>query len=865
LAGRLLERALTIDPAEEAAHRAVIEMHLEAGHVHAARRQLLACRRALAEAYGVEPAPELAALIDAAAARRPSAPVQVATEPEIIGRRIELDHADPALDAVAGGRLGALLLRGAPGIGKSRLLREVVRSATASEWRLLELRGLELSADTAFGSIGRAIAASVDAGTVAAWPEPGRSAVLTIAPSLRSGPAGGADGDAQAPVLGFATDAGLRAGLVEGLRQLGSARPLVIAVDDLQWLDRSTIALLDSMLAQDSAPVLLLLTLRDERGTLDDPGLKAFVDRIEGGGFSVMRLGPLARREIGLLLERELGGATLADNVSGAIADLAGGTPLYALQLLREAQETGAIGLRDGEWRFSGSAAALPVPVGVRKVVEERSRRLSPDVQAILGVAAELGDEVSYQLLVAAAGADGVAVFEALDAGLALDLLREERSGYRFAHPLFRAALRRDLPRRSRVQLHGRIAAALARGLDPADEPGLAAAIASGTDAVAVASHAAEAVDLGGTDALPLAVGFGFAAGARQFALFDHAGAAATLRRALGLWYRLPPGERRAFRASGAQHRLGLALKAIGDHAAASEAFSAEIATAADDMERARGHSALAWLPYEHGRFDRSESLLQNGIASVSEPVARAFLESGLGWIKGRQGEWAAAHSLLANAVAVLEPVAPPDILARALDRFAVSIRDTGSARGAVPVFERALAAAIESGSAHEEAMVRMHLAGALREVAEIAGAREQLERSLTICGLTGDRYIEAVSLWVLAEVEDAAGRLGEAIELRRRELSVLHGLGGNPQNQALAHAHIAHLAARLGDAALHASAAQEARTVAGHAGLDYLPALVDRAIGATDFSAVAHRHQEVVRETLDGLDPPPTFAPPGA
>ena len=852
LAARLVERAFAIDPADETAHRAAIEMHLEAGRLHAARRQLLECRRTLADAYGVEPAPDLAALIEAAAADRAHTGPEVSSEPEIVGRRIELEVADPALDAVAAGRLGALLIRGAPGIGKSRLLREVVRSATASDWRVLELRGLELAADTAFGSLRAALLGTVDRSAVDGWTEPGRSAVLTIAPSLRDPGAGAGDADharTPRPTVAFATDAGLRAALVDALRQLSAARPLVLAVDDVQWLDRPTTALLNGLLALDPAPVLLLFTLRDERGLPAEPELQTLIDGIERSGGSELRLGPLARREIGLILERELDGARLADDLGSAIADLADGSPLYALQILRAGQEGGAISLRDGQWRLASAGAALPVPAGVRRVVEERSRRLSPAVREILGVAAELGDEVAYELLVAASGAPGEPVFDALDEGLAHDLLLEHGGGYRFAHPLFRAALRRALPRTSRVQLHSRIAAALARGIDPANERGIAAAIASGLDAVAVAAHAAEAVELGGTETLPMAVGFGFAAGGRQFALFDHAGAVATLRRALGLWYRLAPADRDGFDAGGAQHRLGLALKARGDATGAAEAFNAQIATARDDMERARGYAALAWLPYEHGRFDRSEGILRQGIAAVHEPVARAFLESGLGWIHGRHGDWATAHGLLQKAVAVLEPVAPSDILARALDRLAVAIRDTGSPRGAVPVFERALAAAIDGGSAHEEAMVRMHLAGALREIEDLDGARQQLGRSLTICGLTGDRYIEAVSLWGLAEVEDAAGQLEDAVDLRRRELAVLHGLGGNPQNQALAHAHIAHLAARLGDTGMATAEAMAARAAAAHAGLDYLPDLVERAISARDFFAVAHRHQDVPPE----------------
>jgi hypothetical protein len=74
-------------------------------------------------------------------------------------------------------------------------------------------------------------------------------------------------------------------------------------------------------------------------------------------------------------------------------------------------------------------------------------------------------------------------------------------------------------------------------------------------------------------------------------------------------------------------------------------------------------------------------------------------------------------------------------------------------------------------------------------------------------------------------------------------EIEILVSIGGNPQNQAMAHAHLAHLAARDGDGDTSAAEAEAARSLAAHAGLDYLPGLVERAITATDWFRVAHRH----------------------
>jgi len=847
LAMRLVDRVLALDPADEAAHRVLIEMHLEAGRLHAARRQLLACRRALADAYGIEPSKELIALVDIAAADRTRAVADLNPEPEIIGRRLELDRAEAALDVVAAGRPAAILLRGAAGIGKSRMLRELVRLGAAGGWRILELRGVELAPDSAFASLGASLSNAIEPQGLDGWAEPARSALLTIAPALqdRIGTApGGEAGPGTGSVVEFATDAGLRSGAVEALRRLAVERPLVLAIDDVQWLDRATVSLLQAVIAGQDSPILVAATLRDEL-MAPDPELDELIGDLRRAGGAEIRLAPLGRREIELLLERELDGGHLAEGLAGVVADQAGGTPLYALQLLRGARESGAISLRDGRWRMVGPASSLPVPESVRRAIEERTARLVPAIRSILAVAAELGDEVSYDVLVAAAAADPETVLDALDEGLRLDLLVERGARYRFGHPLYRAALRANVPRRSRAALHRRIAEALASQVDPADERAIGAAITAGVDALGVAAHAAEAVELGAPDALPLAIGFGFAAGARQAVLFDYDGAAATLRRALGLWYRLAEEDRNTFPASAAQHRLGVALKALAEHAAAGEAFRAEIATATTDMERARGYAALSWLPYEHGRFERSADILREGISSVEDPLARAFLESGLGWIRGRQGDWNTAYELLEPVVAVMERGAPADLLARALDRFAVAIRDRGRPERSIPVFRRALGLCREAGNVHEEAIVRMHLASALRDGGDLIAARDEVGKTIELTRLTGDRYIDSVAHWILAEVEDSAGDRELAAAARRTEIEILVSIGGNPQNQAMAHAHLAHLAARDGDGDTAAAEAEAARSLAAHAGLDYLPGLVERAITATDWFRVAHRHVE--------------------
>ena len=98
----------------------------------------------------------------------------------------------------------------------------------------------------------------------------------------------------------FATDEALLEALLGSLKSLGRQRPLVIAADDLQWLDAATVDLLsDAVERLSDAPVLLLATVLDG----PDPvpaGTAGFLDAVAIAGAPIIRLGPLPTRELAL-------------------------------------------------------------------------------------------------------------------------------------------------------------------------------------------------------------------------------------------------------------------------------------------------------------------------------------------------------------------------------------------------------------------------------------------------------------------------------------------------------------------------------------------------------------------------------------
>jgi hypothetical protein len=98
---------------------------------------------------------------------------------------------------------------------------------------------------------------------------------------------------------------------------------------------------------------------------------------------------------------------------------------------------------------------------------------------------------------------------------------------------------------------------------------------------------------------------------------------------------------------------------------------------------------------------------------------------------------------------------------------------------------------------------------------------------------------VESVASWLSARTLDALGDLPGAAELRRRELALLESLGGNPHNEALAHAHLACLGS-LGVAGIDvAGEASAARRLASSSADPGYPARIERALSARDWSEV--------------------------
>ena len=235
------------------------------------------------------------------------------------------------------------------------------------------------------------------------------------------------------------------AGMLSVLISLAREQPLIIAIDDLQWLDRpSARALGFAFRRMSSEAIGLLATLRTEAEGVTTPELADFIrDR------KVQRLpvGPLSLGAIERLLADRLS-LTLPRTALVHLHDTAHGNPFFALELGRALADSGSL---------PGPGQPLPVPGELQALLVQRVRRLPPDAREALLLASLLSQPEEHTL----ARAFGPGWDRALDRGRNAGIVDLVGGTVRFAHPLLAAAVASAASEREQEDAHRRLADAV--------------------------------------------------------------------------------------------------------------------------------------------------------------------------------------------------------------------------------------------------------------------------------------------------------------------------------------------------------------------------------------------------------------------
>jgi class 3 adenylate cyclase len=489
-----------------------------------------------------------------------------------VGRMAELARLRDRLTDAATGRGGLVMLAGEPGIGKTRLTEELAEAARRDGWLVLWGRCLEGEWAPPYAPFVQAIEHHVagEGTELAADLRPWAAPIAQLVPAVYDA------------IPGISTPPALqpdeeRFRLLESVAQFLSARsrrvPLLLCLDDLQWADRGTIAMLRHVArhAVENA-ILVVGTYRDVEVDANHPltdTLRALRREVE---YDDMKLGGLAAAEAAELLGA-LGEHEVAEKVGAAWVAETDGNPFFIRELLRHFVEEGKVFRgEDGRWTTERPLRDLVVLPGMRDVVVRRLSRLPETASRLLGVAAAFEDSFNFDLITHVSGLSEDEALDALDAALGAQLVQPAGvpDSYMFANTVIRQTVYGELSPSRRVRLHRRVAEALEQAFGGAPSPAQAGEIAAQYHRSAGLPEAERGAD------------FAIAAATHAETTGAHDDAARFLRSALDL---LPENDERRPRLLG---RLGIALAwaATFDEAVAA-ASQAGVAIAATEGQGA--------------------------------------------------------------------------------------------------------------------------------------------------------------------------------------------------------------------------------------------------------------------------------------
>jgi class 3 adenylate cyclase/tetratricopeptide (TPR) repeat protein len=331
----------------------------------------------------------------------------------LIGRQAERSTLGELVQGLAAGRGAIAGVLGEPGIGKSRLIQQVMTDTQDANVRWVEGRAYSYAEDQPYGVIlallrellhlapddtpalldlklERGLVPLLGEQAEQVWPY---LAVLLGAPVPSSARAAldGLDASTLNQKIAGAVGRTIEAHAVR--------RPLCLVFDDLHWADLSSLNLIETLLlSTETAPILLFLLFRPER---DKPcwKLKVKAETDFPHRYVEVNLGPLDGLSSGMLIDSLLEVASLPEPVRDRICSISEGNPLFLEEIIRDLIDEGQLVRDDGGWMVGKEADHLHVPDTLEKVVQARLDRLQRDERLTLQAASVIGRQFVFKVL----------------------------------------------------------------------------------------------------------------------------------------------------------------------------------------------------------------------------------------------------------------------------------------------------------------------------------------------------------------------------------------------------------------------------------------------------------------------------------
>ncbi len=427
---------LRLEPLNEAAHRQIIEIHLANGNRSAALEAFNTCHELLQRELGLEPDPQTQSLLGRFRASPAvlTAAVLPTLQTRMVGREREWVLMEAAWQAGQ-----AIIVHGAPGAGKSRLMLEFA----ASRGAYLHCLGRPGDALVSYGTHARTFKQITDTFDPAEIPQWVRRELSRIIPEL---------GETPPPISSQDDKLRFFEAKAEMLRLYFAKGCAVMAFDDVQFVDAASLeaefyALFKFLPAGPGMPRSIHSYRSDELS----PVTKALIQQaVDSGIAALIEVRPLESADIGEILA----GLEVSDQLAQPLHRFTGGNPLFLLETVRSlSQEGGLQSLTPEQFENRRRIKGLTRSPKVQAIIERRLSSLSPQARDLSRVAALMGEYFNLEL--------GSKVLEKglLETSQAAEELEATQvwQGDRFSHDLIFETTLEGIPNSLAPILHKRV------------------------------------------------------------------------------------------------------------------------------------------------------------------------------------------------------------------------------------------------------------------------------------------------------------------------------------------------------------------------------------------------------------------------
>jgi ATP/maltotriose-dependent transcriptional regulator MalT len=379
------------------------------------------------------------------------------------GREDEIATLRSALDWAARGEYATVWVQGPPGIGKTRLLTEIGVAAHQRGFLVAKAQSDELEEARPFGLIARAL------GCMGSPTDPARAAIAALIVSHEQDEHG---------AVTVSSDPGLQYRAVDAfgdlVEQLATSRPVLLALDDLQWADSATLLTLHAIRRRSMGQPIVLIGCY--RPVVDRDALIRLLDTSRDDAHTHhLMLGALPERSVHELAAE----AVHAEPGPELLAQLtrAGGNALFVTELLSALTEDGSLQVQDGIARIG----TVSVPSSLRVTILRRFANLPTGTTQTLRAASILGLRFAVSDLTTVTGQSVTALAAPLEQAVTAGALEDHGAELQFRHDLIHDAFYNDMPESVRTAFHreagqrlataGASARMVATQLDKASDP----------------------------------------------------------------------------------------------------------------------------------------------------------------------------------------------------------------------------------------------------------------------------------------------------------------------------------------------------------------------------------------------------------